>query len=118
MLVWHDKSSIFDGLSSIHSPPSSIFNSIWFFLHPPSSNLLDPPHFSIFNSSSSILRQKNGIFDSKSPQNNVTSDKVSASAACNFFQVCHMGDMGEGELKCHHVIHPLLKSPRHKVVIR
>ena len=36
------KSSNFDGLSSIHSRPSSIFNSKSFILHPPSSNLLDP----------------------------------------------------------------------------
>ena len=97
------KSSNFDGLSSIHSPPSSIFNSKCFILHAPSSNLLDPnlhlrlfflhpPYLLdpsiIFNSSSSILSQKNGIFDSKSPQNSVISNKMSASTACSFFQVC------------------------------
>ena len=48
--------------------------------------------FSILNSSSYIQSQKNGIVDSKSPQNSVISDKMSASAACtacSFFQVCH-----------------------------
>ena len=48
------------------------------------------PQFSIVNSSSSILTQKNRIFDSKCPQNSMISDLMSTSAdctACSFFQV-------------------------------
>ena len=78
------KSSNFDGLSSVHSPQSSIF-----ILQPQIS--LIQPQSSIFISCPSILRKKNGTFDSKSPQNSVISNKMFASAACtacSFFQVC------------------------------
>ena len=58
--------------SILHSPTSNIF-----FL----TSIL---HLQIFFS---IHSQKYGIFGSKSPQNSVISDKMSASAACSFFQV-------------------------------
>ena len=64
----------------------SILNASFSILLPQISLL--QPQFSIFNSSSSILSQNIGIFDSKSPQNSVISDKMSASAACSFFQIC------------------------------
>ena len=70
-------------------PQFLILNASFSILLPQIS--LIQPHFSIFNSAPSILSQKNGIFTSKSPQNTVISDKMSASAACtacSFFQVC------------------------------
>ena len=69
-------------------PQFSILNASFSILLPQIS--LIQPQFCIFGSSSSILSQKNGIFYSKSPQNSVISNKMSASAACtacNFFQV-------------------------------
>ena len=66
-------------------PPFLIPNASFSILLPQISLIL--PHFSIFNSSSSFLNQKNGIFDSKSPQNRLISGKMFASAACSFFQV-------------------------------
>ena len=91
MLAWHDGTSNLDSRSSIHSPSSSISISKCFILQPRTSNLLHQLHFSIFNSFSSILSQKNRIFDSKSPQNSVISEKMTAReacTACSFFQVC------------------------------
>ena len=82
------KSSNFDGLSSIHSPQFSILNALFSILLPQIS--LIQPQVCTFDSSSSILSQKNRIFDSKSPQTSVISNKMSASAtctACSFFQV-------------------------------
>ena len=70
--------------------PQSIALHLQFSIIIPQISLIQP-QFSIFNSSSSILSQKNGIFYSKSPQNSMISDKMSASAACtacNFFLVC------------------------------
>ena len=70
-------------------PNPSIFNFQLKDLHLTKISFIQP-QISIFNSSSSILNQKNGIFDSKSPQNSIISDKMSASAACtacSFFQV-------------------------------
>ena len=46
------------------------------------------PQLSIVNSSSSIHTKKKQIFDSKCPQNSIISDKMFASAACSFFQIC------------------------------
>ena len=69
-------------------PQFLILNASFSILLPQIS--LIQPHFSIFYSSFSILSQKNGIFDSKRPQNSVISDKMSASGACtacSFFQV-------------------------------
>ena len=83
------KSSNLGGLSSIHSPLSSFILNASFSILVPQTSFIQP-HFSIFISSSSILSQKNGILDSKSPQNCVISDNMSASAACtacSFFQV-------------------------------
>ena len=59
------------------------------------------PQFSISNSSFFILSKKHGIFGSKSPQNRVSSDKMSASAACtacSFFQVCLQFPISSGFL--------------------
>ena len=70
-------------------PQFLILNAL-FSIRLPQISLIQP-QFCIFGSSSSILSQKNGIFDSKSPQNSVISNKMSASAACtacSFFQVC------------------------------
>ena len=70
-------------------PQFSILNVLFFILLPQIS--LIQPFFAIFNSSSSTPCQKNGILDSKSPQNSRISDKMSSSAAytaCSFFQVC------------------------------
>ena len=59
--------------------------------HPPTSNLFYPSsilHLQLFFFHSQY--KKYGIFGSKSPQNSVISDKMSASAACttcSFFQV-------------------------------
>ena len=72
------------------------FHSQFSILNAPFSILLPQisyihPQFSIFNTSSYIQDQKNGIFDSKSPQNSVILDKMSTSpacTACSFFQVC------------------------------
>ena len=75
---------------SIALQPQFLILNALFCIHLPQLSLIQPP-FSIFNSSSSIISRKNGIFDSKSPQNSVISDKMSASAACtacSFFQVC------------------------------
>ena len=72
-------------------PQSITLNSQCWILNPHLSILLPQisfiqPQFSIFKSSFSILSKKK-IFGSKSPQNSVISDKMSASAACSFFQV-------------------------------
>ena len=72
-------------------PQFSILNASFSILLPQIS--LIQPQFCIFGSSSSILSQKNGIFYSKSPQNSVISNKMSASTACSFFQVCTIGEI-------------------------
>ena len=77
-------------------PQSIALHPQFWILNPPFSILLPKisfiqPQFSISNSSFFILSKKYGIFGSKSPQNSVISDKMSASAACtacSFFQVC------------------------------
>ena len=76
-------------------PQSIALNPQFWILNPQISVLLPQisfiqPRFPIFNSSFSILSKKYGIFGSKSPQNSVIFDKMSASAACttcSFFQV-------------------------------
>ena len=79
-------------------PQSIALHPQFCLLNPPFSILLTQiffiqPQFSIFNSSFAILSIEYGIFDSKSPQNSVISDKMSASAACSFFQVCLDSDI-------------------------
>ena len=74
-------------------PNSIALNPQFLILNPPFSILLPQisfiqPQFSIFNSSFSILIKKYRIFRSKSSQNSVISNKMSASTACSFFQVC------------------------------
>ena len=84
------ESSNIDCLSSINSHLTSILNLNPLFSILLSQISLFQPQFSFFNSSSSILSQKYGIFDSKCPQNSVISDKMSTSAtctACSFFPV-------------------------------
>ena len=85
------KSSNLDGLSSIHSSPSSIFNSKCLVLFPPTLNLFDPASFLHLQLFFLHPQLKEQIFDSKSPQNSVILDKMSTSpacTACSFFQVC------------------------------
>ena len=72
--------------TAFHSPFLTLNASFSIPLHQIS---LIQPHFSIFNCYSSILSWKDRIFDSKSPQNIVISDKMSLSAACSVFQVWH-----------------------------
>ena len=76
---------------SIALHPQFLILNALFCIHLPQISLIQLP-FSIFNSSSSILSRKNGIFDSKSPQNSVIFYNMSASAACtacSFFQLWH-----------------------------
>ena len=68
------------------NPQFSILNAL--ISIPQTQISLIQPQISIFISCPSILSQKNGIFDSKNPQNCVISNKMSASAtlaALNIF---------------------------------
>ena len=97
MLLWHNRNPQI--LSAY--PQSIAFNPQFWLLNPPFSILLPQisfiqPQFSTFNSSFPILSKKYGIVGSKSPQNSVISDKMSASGACtacSFFRVwlCNAG---------------------------
>ena len=81
------KSSNLVRLFSIRSPPSSILNYVFSILHPPISNLFYPTkilHLQLFFF---IFSKTNRIFGSKSPQNSVIFDKMSARNAYSFFQV-------------------------------
>ena len=82
-------------LSNLEFLQSIALHPQFWIINPPFSILLHQIsfiqlQFSIFNTCFSILSKKYGIFASKSPQNSVISDKMSASAtctACSFFQV-------------------------------
>ena len=84
------KSSIFNGLSSIHIPPSSIFYSKCFFLYPLTSNLLDPTLFLHLQLFFPHPQSKERDIYLKSPQNSGISEEMSASTATiatSFFQL-------------------------------
>ena len=80
-------SSYLDCLSSIHSHSTSILNPTSSNLQPPTSKLLYQT--SILNHQLLFLNPPSKVQDMwlKCPQNSVISDKMSASAACSFFQV-------------------------------
>ena len=63
-------------------PQSIALHPQFWFLNPPFAILL--PQIFL---PTSILSKKYEIFGSKTPQNNMISDKMSTSAACRFFQV-------------------------------
>ena len=67
-----------------------------FILYPSQGILMSLPRFTGSLEKNTAL----GIFNSKCPQNSGISDKMSASTACSFFQVCVKPNLGYVRLSC------------------